>query len=175
MSTTRKNLFLWLRICCLVLAGAAFVGCGGAQMYPGTRIPQSEEHKRILEVVEGYRNALQQRNVDALVALADAAYGQPSKVKGVASTNFAGLKAYLAGLFAKAQPTGTVFFRYHEIKPVDCPFQPGAEEASICRRVTYRYVLQANVVGGESGDYEADAQMDLIRRRGGNWRILNGM
>lgn len=188
MSTTRKNLFLWLRICCLVLAGAAFAGCGGAQMIRGTRIPANDENVAILTVVEKYRNGHAERDVAALVALADEKYFQPSHPEHPRAVGFAELSSYLTELFrkqltqqqasnvdpAQRRPNQTTAV-FHESKPVSCPSGAGdGGEPPVCRRITLRYTMRT-LIGDNMKEYTEYAQMDLIRRRGGNWRILNGM
>src|SRR5579871_517821 len=59
-----------------LLAGAA--GCAHRDYFPGTTIVRSEENRKIIEIIEEYRQRLMQRNVVGLLALASPRYFEDS-------------------------------------------------------------------------------------------------
>jgi hypothetical protein len=60
-----------------LLAGTA-AGCAHREYFPGTTIVRSEENRKIIEIIEEYRQRLIQRNVVGLLALASPRYFEDS-------------------------------------------------------------------------------------------------
>jgi hypothetical protein len=72
-----KKTAITLRALGLVLAAgllAAAAGCGPPSFIPGTKIPDTPEHREVLGVLERYRLAMERKDVPALVALAHRDY-----------------------------------------------------------------------------------------------------
>ncbi|HEX3905474.1 MAG TPA: hypothetical protein VH853_21805 [Polyangia bacterium] len=60
------------------LVVGAGAGCAHREYFPGTTIVRSEENRKIIEIVEEYRQRLMQRNVVGLLALASPKYFEDS-------------------------------------------------------------------------------------------------
>lgn len=73
---TRRNVQLrqaerrWVLLAALALAAS---GCG-ARKIPGTEIDDTTDTRAVLDVVNAYRQAVEQRNAQALLALADESF-----------------------------------------------------------------------------------------------------
>ncbi|MBI4512358.1 MAG: hypothetical protein HY698_22190 [Deltaproteobacteria bacterium] len=97
-----KKLGKALGPCSLV---ALLWGCGApAQYIPGTRVPESEENRNIVETVEQYRLAVERRDAPALLAMASKNYwedgGTPT---GADDYGYEGLKDVLSTRFQHAE------------------------------------------------------------------------
>lgn len=87
----------------LVLALAVSACAGNQKVIGGTRVPDSEENREILGVVEAYRRAVERMDTKALLAMASKSYwedaGTPS---GADDYGYDGLKEILATRFTRA-------------------------------------------------------------------------
>jgi hypothetical protein len=62
----------------LALCAGAGAGCAHHEYFPHTTIEKNEENRKIIEIVEEYRQRLMQRNVVGLLALASPRYFEDS-------------------------------------------------------------------------------------------------
>ncbi len=64
---------VWLVVVLVAVFGLSAAGCG-PKFIPGTKIPDTPETKEVLRVVEKYRVAMENRDVDTLISLASPNY-----------------------------------------------------------------------------------------------------
>lgn len=160
---------LWMgALVALMLATAA--ACSTKHI-PHTTVEDTEENRSILRVVERYRDALQTRDVDAILSLTSSKYydnsGTPDPSDDV---NYEGLKEFLQKHFDKLE-TLQVDFMVHKIAP--------DEDNENKVYVEYRYVsrYQLKLPSGEQQwhvDPDVLDRLTLIKE-GGDWKILSGL
>lgn len=152
----------------LLLSLALLAGCASrAHNIPGTRIPDSADNRSILETVERYRLAVEQRDVPRLVNMASRTYwedaGTPS---GADDYGFDGLREVLSTRFASAQEI-RYSMRYVSVAVRD-------------RKATVEVMIDASYSipttrGLERRDFRDQNRMVLERDDKGRWLFTSGM
>ncbi len=148
----------------LALLGA--VGCG-PRYVKGTEIEYSDEKQALADVVERYRLAVEQRDTDALRALASRGYYENGSTTTDPSDDYdyRGLEQLLVDV----QNTVKAVKYEIEIEAIDIL----GERATI----DYAYRSQYLVTVGEQDKWAtaADRNRLSMRMEDGRWRIVSGM
>ncbi len=151
-----------------VLGAALVATVGCAPKYvKGTRIEYSPQKQALADVVERYRIAMEQRDVEGLRALASRDYYENGSTTTDPSDDygFDGLERVFADLKNNVKEV-----RYSiDIKSIDIL----GEAATVDLEYTGQYLFTV----GERDRWETvtDKNRLTLRREEGDWRILNGM
>jgi ketosteroid isomerase-like protein len=149
----------------LALALALLSGCG-PKVFPGSKIPDTPEHREVLEIVSQYQKAMEARDADRLLALAspdyyeDAATTSPDDDYGID-----GLRKVLSERFSKIQLMSYVV----KVQRLEVD----GDKAS----VDYNYEMRFSFKVGESLRWHTaqdDNRLEMKKGEGG-WKIVAGM
>ncbi len=84
----------------LVLASTLLLSACAAHTIPNTDVEDTEANRAIIEFCESYRHAVEQRNIAALLKMADPAYYEDGgNADASDDLDYTGLKSYLEGKF----------------------------------------------------------------------------
>ena len=150
----------------VAIAGAILLAGCGAQMIPNTTIADSPRNREIVAFCERYRNALEQRDVGALLAMTSPRYYENSGTPdGTDDYDVTGLREVLRRILPRVQ-TVRYEFRYRRITLerdlvlVDYPYSGSFRVQTEGGHRWYRRV--------------ADNRLEL-EPIGGDFRIVAGM
>ena len=133
------------------------------RLIPGTDIEDTDDNQRILSVVDQYRRSAETRNVEAMSHLVSTGFYDDS---GTPDANddldAAQLRAKLGKEWASRIKTVRLELQVKKI------FVEGDTA-----RVRYFYTLRYQI--GESWKQELDTKEMLLRREGGEWKIMSGV
>lgn len=149
------------------LALSTLVGCNH-DLIPNTQVEDSDFNRQVIAYCEDYRHAVERRNIEGLLKMADAKYYEDGGTVDTSDDlDLAGLKAYLDDKFRKTtQIRYEIFYR----------------EVSFGRAnqvyVDYTYSASYKVPTPNGPDVwrrkVADNRLELVRD-GEKFRILSGM
>lgn len=150
------------------LLGAA--GCG-PRYVTGTKVEYTAEKQRLADIVERYRLAMEQRDVEALRALASRDYYENASTTTEPGDDygFEGLERVFVDLKNNVKDVKYTV----DIKEIRIMGE-GATEAA---HVDYEYTGQYLFTLGERDRWETvtDKNRLIFRKEDGNWRIISGM
>jgi hypothetical protein len=154
----------------MLTAMSVTTGCN-TKTIPGTSIEDNDTNRAILAVVEKYRLAMENRDIDTLVALASPEYYD---TRGTASDpsddyNYDGLRKFLEDRFKKLE-TLRVDISLIAIKVDD---SDKTEKALVDYRFQSRYQMDLPA-GQKWASNDERARLTLARGPDG-WKILKGM
>jgi len=149
----------------LVLSAASF-GCSH-QYIPNTEVDDSQQNRSVIDYCEGYRHAVEQRNVGRLLKMAHPSYYEDGgNVDASDDLDFAGLKTYLEGPFSQ-----TLAIRYE----IHYRNVSAGRKDTILVDYTYSASYKVPTPHGDLWRRRvADNRLELIRE-GESYRILSGM
>ncbi len=152
---------------CALLAVASLVGCNH-DFIPNTQVEDSDFNRLVIDYCEDYRHAVERRNTEQLIKMADPKYYEDGGTVDTSDDlDLAGLRAYLDGQFKK-----TTQIRY-EIFYRDVSFGRSNQVF-----VDYTYSASYKVptpAGPEVWRRKvADNRLELVKD-GEKFRILSGM
>jgi hypothetical protein len=141
-------------------------GCASAKMIPGTKIPDNDENRGILKVVERYRQAMERRDATMLMALAHPWYTENSATgNGEFDYGYEGLKKVIQQRLAPVRAV-----RY------------GIAYKSLSRNGNRAYVevfidasYQMTTEMGDRWERKTDDNRFELLWDGKSWRFLSGM
>lgn len=153
-----------------LVPGALFValalGCSH-EYIPNTQVDDSDFNRRVIEFCEDYRHAVESRNANALMKLADAKYYEDGgNVDTTDDLDFEGLKTYLQDEFRKTRGIRYEIF-YRDVTT-------GRSNQIF---VDYTYSASYKVPGPHGDVWRrrvADNRLELVQD-GEKFRILSGM
>ncbi|MFN3199846.1 MAG: nuclear transport factor 2 family protein [Bradymonadia bacterium] len=152
----------------LLLAGSLSLTACGPRYVPGTQIEMTDEVEVVVNLVERYRVAVEQRDAEALRSLASRRYYENGSTTNDPSDDYdyRGLEKVLSDLKSHVKD-----IKYN-ITIVDV--QILNDEIA---QVDYDYTSQYQYTLGEQDRWETvdDRNRLTFRNEDGNWRILNGM
>jgi hypothetical protein len=151
----------------LVLSLIIVVGGCARDVIPNTDVDDTSDNRRVLEFVENYRQAVQERDVGAMLSLASTDYfddfGTPNTADDI---DFEGLRGKL-GLWQDRLLDVRYEIRYRRVSWA---------EKRIFVDYTYTASFQVKTVeGGRWARRLADNRLTLEESDGGDFRILSGM
>src|SRR6478672_4443044 len=92
--------------CLLMVSGVS--GCATVSVIPGTTVRDTRQNREILEIVEKYRRAMEERDAATLLALAHPQYYEDSGTpKGDDDYGYQGLRDVLAKRLGSCAPCAT--------------------------------------------------------------------
>jgi hypothetical protein len=150
----------------LALTFAQLLGCGGS-LIPNTDVPDSAENRRIVDFVEQYRLAMEERNPAHILALVSRDYyddnGTPSTDDDV---DYAALQEQLLRL------TEDILEVRYEMRYRRVVFR--ADRVLV--DVTYTGRFKTRTAEGERWTRRlADNRLEMVLDGGGAYRILSGL
>lgn len=154
----------------LLLTTGLTLGCT-PQLIPNTDLEDTVQNRSLVDVCEKYRKAVENRDIDTLLALAHEDYYEDGgNVDATDDLDYAGLRSYLESEFVSARAV-RYEIRYRRVSRNE---QNGWEVA-----YTYSASYQLpEALDGESGDAwhreVAENQLVLVPD-GESYRILSGM
>jgi hypothetical protein len=162
----------------LVLLALTAVGC--SKQHPdirGTKIANDEPNQKIIEVLEGYRVAVENRDADALVLMAAPSYWEDrGTVESADDYGYDGLRTVLAGRFQLASDVRYAL-RYDRIRRV-CPHGGGDIERG-CRAHVEVQIDASYTVGDVTGTAirrdKRDQNELVLEFDGAKWLFVSGM
>lgn len=150
------------------LLGAA--GCG-PRYVTGTKVEYTSEKQRLADIVERYRLAMEQRDVEALRALASRDYYENASTTTEPGDDYGieGLERVFVDLKNNVKDVKYTV----DIKDIRIMGE-GQNEAA---HVDYEYTGQYLFTIGERDRWETvtDKNRLIFRKEDGNWRIISGM
>jgi hypothetical protein len=150
-----------------LLAGLALLGCS-RDVIPNTQVEDSDFNRQVIAFCEDYRHAVERRNTQLLLKLADPKYYEDGgSVDTSDDLDFEGLEAYLKKEFSQTKAIRyEIFYRDVTTGRADQVF------------VDYTYSASYKVPSGQGSDVwrrrVADNRLELVRD-GEKFRILSGM
>lgn len=160
MRPTRALLFL---LAPLALAGLA-PGCGGENI-PNTDVPDNAENRAVIEFVEGYRHAVERRDVGGILTLvSDRFYDDNGTITTEDDRDFDRLREQLARF-------GELLDVRYEMRYRNVHFRPDRIF------VDYTYTASFKVSTPEGDHWETrlrDNRIELVRE-GEEFRIISGI
>lgn len=166
------------RLSLLTIAALATVAsaCGGkAQYVPGTRVPYSAANQSVLNAVEAYRLAVEERDAEKLLLMAHKSKywedsGTPS---GSDDYGYEGLANVLGTRLAKASEI-RYSMRYMKVSQ-QCPkdLEVGCQ-AAVDVIVDASFTIQ-NVQGKQVRPDKRDQNQFLLEWDGSRWLFISGM
>jgi hypothetical protein len=157
-------------------AVAALSACGGSARYvPGTRIPYSAANQSVLDAVEAYRLAVEERDAQKLLLMAHKSKywedsGTPS---GSDDYGYEGLANVLASRLQKATEI-RYSMRYMKVSQ-QCPTELTAGcQATVDVIVDASFTIQ-NVQGKQVRPDKRDQNQFLLEWDGSRWLFISGM
>lgn len=150
----------------MAIAGAVLLGGCGTTIIPNTAIEDTPRNREIIAFCEGYRNALEQRDIGALLAMASPRYYENSGTpEGEDDYDITGLRDVLRETLPRVQ-TVRYEFRYRRITE---------ERDRVLVDYTYSGSFRVETEDGHRWFRRvADNRLEL-ERVGGEYRILSGM
>ena len=106
-----------MRLLLLTSAAALAIGCGGSQAtIPGTQVPDRQDNREIIKLIENYRLAVERTDAPALVLMAHKDYWEDSGTpSGEDDYGYAGLREVLSTRFKQAESV-RYSLRYMDVK-----------------------------------------------------------
>lgn len=145
----------------------AIVGCGPAYV-PGTEIPDTPENRAILDVVETYRAAVENRDVDALSALVSRQYFENAATTGDTKDDYGQKELLKKVLPILRDNVRSVVYKLQVTK-----ITITGNEASAF--VEYELTFQIQEAGQEAWATSKDKnRLDFVKEDG-RWKLLGGM
>lgn len=161
----------------LLLASLALAACGNKNggRIRGTRVPDNEVNRALIERLETYRVAVEARDAEALVLMASPEYWEDrGTVEAEDDYGFEGLRTVLAGRFQLASEV-RYSLRYDKIRKV-CP---GDSLQAGCRahvEVQIDASFTVNDAQGNSSRRDKRDQNELVLvYTGDKWLFVSGM
>lgn len=141
----------------------------GTRYIAGTQIEDTEENRELLRVVEQYRRAVEDKDVERILALTSDDFFEDPGTPGDPSDDYdkAGLEARLQEAFARLGEQKL------DISVRKVHFDDEETEARVEYAFDYRYQLE--LPGGK--DWRADRDLNQVKLRleKGAWRIVSGI
>jgi hypothetical protein len=148
---------------------AVLLSACGTKYIPSTQIEDTEENRQLLRVVEQYRRAVEDKDVDRILELTSDSFFEDPGTPGDPSDDYdkAGLKTRLQENFAKLadQKLDLSVRKVH--------YNEQETEATVEYSFDYRY--QLTMPGGNDWRADRDLEQVTLRREKGTWRIVRGI
>lgn len=137
------------------------------KMIPGTRVEDTKENRSVLEVLGAYKEAMESRNVDALVSLCSPKfYEDGGNADPADDYSYSDLRNVLPQTFQ----------RLSEVK-LDVEVRVVKVEDNKAS-ADLRFMYQAKMALPAGDKWHADTELTrlvLEREEGGSWKILKGL
>lgn len=149
----------------LLATSAVLAGCT-THYIPNTDVEDSEDNRKIISFCERYRNAVETKNIAALLQMAAPTYYEDGgNVDAADDLDYAGLRAYLTGKFQEARAI-RYEIRYRRILREDDVIY-----------VDYTYSASYRIPGRKGEEWRRkvdDNRLELVKYQG-EYRIIAGM
>jgi hypothetical protein len=149
-----------------LLAAPALMGCPPS-LIPGTEVKDTPETRAILEVVAGYKNALETKSVDGVMKLVSKTFFETSGTpEGNDDYDFAGLENKLKEWAAQTKSVKVTLEIRDVVTEVDST------------RVRYFYDSNFQIPGPDNTllwKHDSDTKEMTLKREAGVWRITGGI
>ena len=155
-------------------AALVLAACGAhAQYIAGTKIPDNDVNKSVLNAVEAYRNAVEKGDAQSLVLMASPKYSEDSGTPTIVDDyGFDGLQGVLATRFRAARDI-RYSMRYVAIKPTCQALEAGCQ-AKVDVLIDASYTITDS--RGQARRLDKRDQNQLVLEFDGNkWLFLSGM
>jgi len=141
-------------------------GCATVQAIPGTKIPDTPVHRQILQRVEEYRVAMEQRDAPRLLAMAHPNYYEDSGTpSGADDYGYPGLKRVL-----EARLPSLRWLRYL-IKYRDIRIDGNRAQVDLRYDISFQLMTE---IGEKWERRQNDKRLELQREEN-RWLIISGM
>jgi ketosteroid isomerase-like protein len=154
------NRALALAVLCPLLA---LVGC--VRYFPGTEIPDTSDTRKIRDMMEKYRTAMEAGDAEAIISMVSESYRDDfGTIQTQDDLDYAGLREVLPRRLSAVQDADL----YMEVKRIDVK-----ESEAVA---TYYYVWRYKVPTLTSRPQSyADLQQMWFRKVGDEWKIVRGL
>jgi hypothetical protein len=150
----------------LSLVATSVVGCA-PQYIPNTDVEDTSENHRILEFCEKYRHSVEERDVDALLAMVSPRYFETGgNAKSNDDIDYGGLRAYLTTKF-KMTKAIRYEIRYRKI----------SEQENRIINVDFTYTASFQIPTAKGDEWKRSVRDDRLQliREDDSYKILAGM
>lgn len=136
---------------------------------PSTQIEDTEENRELLRVVEQYRRAVEDRDVDRILALTSDSFFEDPGTPGDPSDDYGkpGLRERLVTAFGKLGE------QHLDMSVRKLHYSEDGNEAKVEYSFDHRYQLE--MAAGKEWHADRDLNRVTLRREAGGWRILSGI
>lgn len=150
------------------LLGASASACS-TRYIGNTRIEDTDENRAILRVVEQYRRAVEDRDVDRIMSLTSDRYFEDPGTPHIPGDDYdkAGLRERLETAFARVQEQRLAI----DVRRVQ--MNDDENEAAVDYRFDYRYRL--DLPQGDQWRQQSDLNRMELRLEGDQWKIVSGL
>ncbi|XXT16309.1 hypothetical protein WME94_39365 [Sorangium sp. So ce429] len=149
----------------LVVASTVLAGCA-THYIPNTDVEDNEDNRKIISFCEKYRNAVESKNVGALLQLASPKYYEDGgNIDAADDLDYAGLRQYLTGKFQDARAI-RYEIRYRRVLTDDDVIY-----------VDYTYSASYRIPGRKGEEWRRkveDNRLELVEHQD-EYRIVAGM
>ncbi len=158
----------------LIAAALVLAACGAhAQYIGGTKIPDTDVNKSVLNAVEAYRNAVEKGDAQSLVLMASPKYSEDSGTPTIVDDyGFDGLQGVLATRFRAARDI-RYSMKYVSIKPTCQALEAGCQ-AKVDVLIDASYTI-TDARGQAKRLDKRDQNELLLEYTGDKWLFLSGM
>lgn len=153
----------------LVLLAALFVTACSTRYIGNTRIEDTEENRQLLRVVEQYRRAFEDRDVERILALTSDHYFEDPGTPHDPSDDYdkAGLRERLQESFARVTE--------HRLEFQARKVGQGDDRQSGWVEFHFDYRYRLDLPGADAWRNQTDLNRIELRREGDDWKIVSGL
>jgi hypothetical protein len=153
----------------VVVAFALLAAACTTKYLPGTQIPDTEENRKLLSVIEDYRRAVEDKDIGRIMSLVSDRFYQDPGTPGDPTDDYdkAGLKKRLEQDFARIgdQKLDVTVRKLFE--------DPDKKTARVQYAFNYRYKLA--MPGSQDWQTDVDLAQVTLDLENGQWKILSGI
>ena len=148
----------------------ALAGCATINVIPGTKVPDTKSNRELLEVVERYRHAMEDRDATTLLSLAHPNYYEDSGTpKGDDDYGYDGLKTVLTNQLKRVKS-----MRYEiEYRTIKVTGSDQSKKAEVEVFLDGSFELAADA--GDRYRRVNDYHHFVLEQKGDEWKFLSGM
>lgn len=159
----------FLLLSLLVLGACA----GKADLIPGTKIPSTDDNRRIINRVEQFRAAIESKDAAGILMMASEEYWEDSgSPKGEDDYGYEGLQAVLSSRFQRADSI-RYSMRYVRIRHLP-PTESAGPRAFVDVLVDASFTIP-DARGGVQRTDKRDQNQFVLEWNGEKWMFLSGM
>lgn len=146
---------------------SALLGCP-PKYIPGTNIVDNDENRTIVILMEKYRRAYDEKDVDTIMSLVSKSfYETGGNADPTDDYNYDGLKKNLTEKFSKTKAQGLEI----RIKSID--FDKENNKVSV--KYNYFVKFQMALAAGDKWETSSDAAEIVFVKENGEWKIIKGL
>jgi len=153
---------------CIVLAISSIITACPPKYIPGTTIVDNDENRAIVMLMEKYRRAFEEKDVDTIMSLVSKNfYENGGNADPSDDYNYEGLKKNLKDKFSKTRAQGLEI----RIKSIDFD----RENNRVSVKYNYFVKFQMALSSGDRWETASDTAEMIFVKENGEWKIIKGL